>query len=55
MALGALFLALPRTAAHTASVAVLWVICKARNAMVFNVDRHDTATITRQLQAHVYL
>jgi hypothetical protein len=54
-ALGALFPALPRTAAHTASVTVLWVIWKARNAMVFNADHQDAATIARQLQAHLNL
>jgi hypothetical protein len=37
-------------AAHTTSVAILWVIWKARNAMVFNA-----AIIARQLQAHLQL
>jgi hypothetical protein len=54
-ALGALFLALPGAVGHTASVAVLWVIWKARNAMVFNTDHQDVVTITRQLQAHLHL
>jgi hypothetical protein len=50
-----LFPALPREAAHTASVAILWVIWKARDAMVFNADHQDVTTITRQLQAHLHL
>jgi hypothetical protein len=37
------------------SVTVLWVIWKARNAMVFNADHQDVVTITRQLQAHLHL
>jgi hypothetical protein len=54
-ALGALFLALPRTAAHTTSIAVLWVIWKARKAMVFNTDHQGAVIIARQLQAHLHL
>jgi hypothetical protein len=54
-ALGVLFPALPRAGAHTASVTVLWVIGKARNAMVFNADHQDAVTTTRQLQAHLHL
>jgi hypothetical protein len=53
--LGVLFTTLPRTAPHTASVAILWVIWKVQNAMVFNVDHQDAAIVAQQLQAHLHL
>ncbi|CAL4983020.1 unnamed protein product [Urochloa decumbens] len=49
-ALGALFPALPGTVTHTVAIAVLWVIWKARNAMIFNADPQNAGTIARQLQ-----
>ncbi|KAF8768539.1 hypothetical protein HU200_007528 [Digitaria exilis] len=42
-------------AAHTAGLAVLWIVWKSRNSMVFNNDAHNTAAIARMVRHHVEL
>ncbi|CAN6334929.1 unnamed protein product [Urochloa humidicola] len=54
-AVGSLFPTLPKRAAHTVAVAVLWVIWKVRNAMIFTNVRQSAEDMTLQLQAHLDL
>ncbi|KAF8756776.1 hypothetical protein HU200_011058 [Digitaria exilis] len=47
--------AAPAKAAHTSAMGVLWIIWKARNAMVFRNLQEDAPTMARHLQQHIEL
>ncbi|KAF8670386.1 hypothetical protein HU200_050689 [Digitaria exilis] len=47
--------AAPAKAAHTSAMGVLWIIWKARNAMVFRNLQEDAPTMARHLQQHIKL
>lgn len=40
---------------HTATLAVLWVIWKARNALIFQARYDDTTTLARHIKQHIDL
>ncbi|KAF8720269.1 hypothetical protein HU200_023926 [Digitaria exilis] len=40
---------------HTAAMAVLWVIWKSRNAMIFRATHEDVPNICRSIRRHAEL
>ncbi|CAL4979103.1 unnamed protein product [Urochloa decumbens] len=54
-AVGSLFPTMSPKIAHTAALAVLWIIWKARNAMVFTAARQEAGTMARTLMDHLRL